>query len=229
MTKAGAMRLSHIARARDVVPRGSVRSVVPIAILVLILLLGGSGLTAGARASTDSAARSPADGRMTTSVSDIGIPISGIPEYFVSPISGASYRIVKDADRGTYLYCAGDGRCVPTREEIMAAEARGLPAWAVVVEPGLRDRIAAGGSDPTRVIIELRDGTFGRVSTEEWARVDPALRALAARASAFEAGGVSDRPVLDQINAVADLTRSEIYARANSGLTPVVAEARAAV
>src|SRR5256712_1942606 len=228
LTRRGAMRLSHIARTRDGVSSRVVRSIVPVSALILVLLVSGMGLTLGARTGADAITKSPASGA-TTSVSDIGVGISDIPEYFVSPISGASYRIVKDADRGTYLYCAGDGRCVPTREEIMAGEAKGLPAWAVVVEPDLRDRIAAGGSDPTRVIIELRDGTFGRVASEAWARADPALRALETRASAFTAEGVSDRPVLDRINALADATRSDIYARANSELAPLVTEARVTV
>ena len=101
------MRLSHIARTRDGVSSRGVRSILPISALVLILLVSGMGLTLGARAGAAAVARSPPSGA-TTSVSDIGVGISDIPEFFVSPISGASYRIVKDADRGTYLYCAGD-------------------------------------------------------------------------------------------------------------------------
>src|SRR2546426_4976536 len=157
LIRRGAMRLSHIARTRDAVSSRVILAIIRVSALVLVLLVSGMGLTLGARAGADAIARSPASGA-TTSVSDIGVGISDIPEYFVSPISGASYRIVKDADRGTYLYCAGDGRCVPTREEIMAGGAKGLPAWAVVVEPDLRDRIAAGGAGPPRGLIQLPGG-----------------------------------------------------------------------
>src|SRR3989442_11017136 len=147
LIRRGAMRLSHIARTRDAVSSRVIRSIIPVSALVLVLLVSGMGLTLGARTGADAITKSPASGAMT-SVSDIGVGISDIPEYFVSPISGASYRIVKDADRGTYLYCAGDGRCVPTREEIMAGGAKGLPPWAVVVAPDPPDPRAAGRGRP---------------------------------------------------------------------------------
>ena len=209
------------------------RSRVGALVIVALFLIGATAFGVAATARADSSAKLPIGSPPTTvAIGDSGTGILSFPEYLVSPISGDRYRIVKDAEQGTYLYCGGDGRCFSTAEEILAGEARGLPAWAVVVEPSLRDRVAhsdPAGGDETLVIIELRDATFARVASAAWARVGPDLRALEGRATRFALDGVSDVPTMDQINALDDLTRAGIYAEARSQLAPLVAEVRSTV
>src|SRR3990172_8281530 len=194
--------------------------------LLTVLLLGGLGgalpRAAAASPGGPSPAASPADGPAPggpgggggggpggsvwpADAPAPGVPGAGIgalPEYFVSPITAESYRIQKDAVRGTYLYCAGAGDpCYATREEIMAAESRGLPAWAVVVEPALRQRVAQDPGDEANLIIELRDGTFARTASDVWAGVSDDLRTLETMVLRSPA---PDRAALDRLDAMVD-------------------------
>src|SRR3989304_4088278 len=78
--------------------------------LLTVLLLGGLGgalpPAAAAPPRGPRPAGSPADGPAPVVP---GAGIGALPEYFVSPITAESYRIQKDAVRGTYLYCAVAG------------------------------------------------------------------------------------------------------------------------
>ncbi len=216
-----------------VLARGSVGSRPAAFVLVSLIVIAGLSLAMGPTAAAG--ASPPLVGNQTPSVSrdaDGAVGIAGIPEYLLSPLTGDSYRIFKDADHGTYLYCASDGRCFVSPRDIMALEARGLPPWALVVEPALRSQVTAAGpgsSEEVRVIIELRDGTFSRVAAEAWARVDSEHRALEGRAAAFADLGLPDKATMDRIDALNDATRSRIYARAESELSPLIAEVNAAV
>ena len=124
------------------------RSRIGVLLLVSLLLIGGAGFAIASSVVAEPPAKLPIGSiSVTPIVPDGGIPVMGIPEFFVSPITGDSYLILKDATHGTYQYCGRNGRCFPSPEEVMTGEAKGLPAWAVVVEPSLRDRIA--NSDPS--------------------------------------------------------------------------------
>ncbi|HTD81364.1 MAG TPA: hypothetical protein VK723_04360, partial [Thermoplasmata archaeon] len=182
--------------------------------VVIVLLLVLAALTL-AIAPTASAAetfpRTAVTSPFDSFTADGGVGIADIPEYFVSPLTGVSYRIFKDAERGTYRYCIQGGGCFATPLDVMTEEAKSLPAWALAVAPALRDRIAVAGlgsNEVARVIIELRDGTFSHVATAAWASIEPQSRALEARASAFAALGVSDKATMDRIDALNDATRS---------------------
>ena len=196
--------------------------------LLAVLLLGGLGgalpRAAAASPGGPSPDASPADGPAPVVP---GAGIGALPEYFVSPITGDSYRIQKDTVRGTYLYCADAGdRCYGTREEILSMEARGLPVWALAVEPSLRQRVAQDPGDEANLIIELRDGTFARTASDVWAGVSDDLRALK---TAALRGPAPDRAALDRLDALLDASRRAIYVRAREALAPLIAEARAEV
>src|SRR2546426_4648423 len=209
------------------------RSRTGVFVLVMLLLIGGGGFAIVSSAVAEPFATPPIGSTPSTSaVSDGGIPVMDIPEYFVSPITGDAYLILKDAAHGAYRYCGGDGGCFSTPEEVMAVEAKGLPPWAVVVEPSLRDRIAhrdPSTDEETLVIIELRDATFAHVATQAWARVGPELRALEGRAARFTINGVPDLPTMDRINALDDVTRAGIYSESLSRLAPLFADVREGV
>ena len=202
-------------------------------VLVSLFLIGGTGFAIASSVVAESPAKLPfLSNPVTPILSDGGIPVTDIPEFFVSPITGDAYLILKDAAHGKYRYCGGSGQCFSTPEEIMAGEAKGLPAWAVVVEPSLRDRISR--SDPstaeeTLVIIELRDATFARAATAAWARVGPDLRALEGRAARFAVDGISDLPTLDRINSINDFTRAGIYTDSRTRLAPLFSDVRQGV
>src|SRR5881628_2185970 len=203
------------------------------AFLATLLLLGGIGLALprGAEAALTATAQATA-GLTGSGIGPDGVPIRDLPEFFVSPVTGDSYRIHKDLRLGTYEYCSAGGACFTTREEIMALEAARLPSWAVVVEPTLRQRISdagPGSNEELGVIIELRDATFARVASAEWARVESKLRALEGLASKLPDPAPANDPVLQRIDALVDNTRHDVYAQADDGVAPMIAEMRAGV
>lgn len=216
--------------ARDHVSDATIRAGTRLAALALlaVLLLGGLGGSLPRAAAAPAEGPPPATSLAAGPAAEIpGQGIDALPEYFVSPITGGSYRIQKDPIRGAYLYCAAaGGACYGTREAILSMEARGLPAWALAVEPALRERIRRDSGDAANVIVELRDGTFARTASDVWAGVSDDLRGLE---SAALKGPVPDRAVLDRLDAVLDASRHDIYARAREDLAPLIAEVRSEV
>ena len=194
--------------------------------LLAFLLLGGLGGALPRAAAAPAPGSSPAATPAADAAPEVpGEAIRTLSEYFMSPITGDPYRIQKDAVRGTYLYCASAGACYGTREEVLSMEARGLPAWALAVEPALRERIARDPGD-ANLIIELRDGTFARTASDVWAGVSDDLLALE---NAALGGPAPDRAVLDRLDALLDASRHAIYVRARDALTPLIAQARSEV
>src|SRR5437867_10413169 len=70
-----------------------------------LLVLGGLGLSP-AGASRGAAPPLEISAPPITAGDDIGVGVTSLPDYFVSPITGSSYLILKDATRGTYSYCS---------------------------------------------------------------------------------------------------------------------------
>src|SRR5437867_6475 len=203
------------------------------AFLVAVLVAAGIGTVFSSGAGTGSSASTRGGSpRVESGINAEGVPIRDLAEFFVSPVSGDSYRIYKDLSAGTYQYCASGGSCFATREEILAMEAKTLPAWAVVVEPALRQRISnagPGSNEVVNVIIELRDPSFTQAASSEWARVDPNLRSLEGLASRLPQDAPANDPALQRIDALVDSTRRDIYAYADASLTPLITEFRGRV
>ena len=211
---------------------GSHRSRVRVAAALVLLILTtssvGFSMAGGARGAPPQdiapgvgplSATSP-QGPPTTA--ELGI--QDLVEYFISPLTGTAYRIYKDADRGTKTYCGTDGACYRTTDEILALEAQALPPWARAVEPALRARVAAGESSDVIAIIELKDATFARVSSEVWDRVSNDLNALESKILYEQAstGSMPQRADLERLNAMTDAARAEIYLTARQELAPLV-------
>ncbi len=201
-----------------------------IAALLLLLSIATSGL--GLAAAGGAAASAPAPGLAqdgggppTLTGADAGRGIQSLPEFFVSPLTGTLYRILKDADSGAKTYCGPDGACTSSTDAILSREAQDLPPWARAVAPSLRSRAGADGT--VNVIVELKDSTFARVASGVWARVsDPLLAAEEHVLAAESTGSRAPRTDLEALDAIADSAKAEVYATAMQELGPLVAGVR---
>src|SRR2546425_10095966 len=89
------------------------RSRTGVFVLVMLLLIGGGGVAIVSSAVAEPSGALPIGSTPSVSaVSDGGIPIVDIPEYFVSPITRDAYLILKDAAHGADRYCGGGGAAV---------------------------------------------------------------------------------------------------------------------
>ena len=149
-------------------------------------------------------------------------------EYYVGPFSGLRYGIYKDFSEGLRLYCSeNDGLCFKEVGDLVRAESRGMPEWALRMEPELLRRVASAhqsekAGEVVNVIIELRDRTFVEVSSRIWKERSATLNALMANVAQRSplqsrddwAAAEGRRAILQQLDTLLDSTRKEIYGQA---------------